>query len=409
MSQEKIMPLKPATNELEFSGERFVPGAAVEISYHHWLRYFFALQLAQDKRVLDVASGEGYGSAYLASVAKKVDGFDLSAEAVAHAREVYGDTPRVSFTCTDFVGFFRDAVPESYDLVTAFEIIEHVDERLQLALLEGISRVLAPDGVALISSPDKQLYSDVRLSKNPFHVREMYRDEFAILLGRVFPAVRMFEQLTYTGSALFESGATRAELCEMAWTDLIRLKGRCQAGVRGAGEYLIAAVAKKELGSMIESVVMLDRARQLIGEEVYSKKLEVEERKRNEEEAQTEVQKLRAEIQDVKAQLAAIRAAWLDPDEAARRDAIHQSVIDRLLGIAVRNAGELADAQRTCVERDMLRVEAQQLREELSRERVQHAALRATMSVQLMQRAKPVWDRVPFVRDVVKSIVKRAL
>ena len=121
------------------------------------------------------------------------------------------------------------------------------------------------------------------------------------------------------------------------------------------------------------------------------------------------MQKLRAEIQDVKAQLAAIRAVWLDPDEAARRDAIHQSVIDRLLGIAVRNAGELADAQRTCVERDMLRVEAQQLREELSRERVQHAALRATMSVQLMQRAKPVWDRVPFVRDVVKSIVKRAL
>ena len=409
MPQEKITPLKLATRELEFNGERFVPGAGVEISYNHWLRYFFALQLAQDKRVLDVASGEGYGSAYLASVAKKVDGFDVSTQAVAHARAVYGDNPRLSFTQADIDGFFRNADPESYDLVTAFEIIEHIDEHSQLALLESIHRVLAPDGVALISTPDKQLYSDVRLSKNPFHVREMYRDEFAALLGRVFAAVRMFEQLSYTGSVLFESGATRAELCEMAWTDLRRLKGRCQAGVRGAGEYLIAAVAKKELGSMIESAVILDRARKLIGEEVYSKELELEERKRNEEEARTEVQKLRAELDDLKPQLTAIRAAGEDPDDAARRDAIHQTVIDRLLGVVARNAGELAEAQRACIEPDRLRVEIQQIREELSRERAENAALRELVSVQLIFRAKRVWDRVPFVRDTVKSLVKRVL
>jgi len=401
MSPETIMSLKPATEELEFNGERFIPGAAVEISYHHWLRYFFALQFAQDKRVLDVASGEGYGSAYLASVAKKVDGFDASAEAVAHARSVYGDNPRVSFTRADIDGFFRDTNPESYDLVTAFEIIEHVDERAQLALLEGIYHVLAPGGVAIISSPDKQLYSDVRLSKNPFHVREMYRDEFATLLGRVFPAVRMFEQLTYTGSALFESGATRADLCEMAWTDMIRLKGRCQAGLRGAGEYLIAAVAKKEFEGTIESAVILDRARKLIGEEVYSKHLEVEERKRNEQEARNEAQKLRAELQ--------IRAAWVDPDEVARRDAIHQAVIDRLLGIVARNAGEMAEAQRALVEPYKLRIEVQRLREELESERRQHAALRGMVSVRLVHRAKRVWDRVPFLRDAVKSLARKVV
>src|SRR5882672_5982496 len=194
MPQETVTSLKRAGDELQFDGERFVPGAAVEISYHHWLRYFFALQFAENKRVLDVASGEGYGSAYLASRAAKVDGFDSSAEAVNHAKQVYGDNPRLS----------------SYDLVTAFEVIEHVDEQSQLALLEGIHKVLAPGGVALVSSPDKQLYSDVRLQKNPFHVREMYREEFQKLLERVFPTVQLFEQLTYTGSALFESGAARA-------------------------------------------------------------------------------------------------------------------------------------------------------------------------------------------------------
>src|SRR5581483_1313857 len=151
MPQEKVTSLKRGNDEMQFDGERFVPGAAVEISYHHWLRYFFALQFAQDKRVLDVASGEGYGAAYLASRAATVDGFDASAEAVRHAAKVYSDNPRLSFANADIESFFRDAQPGSYDLVTAFEVIEHVDEPAQRMLLEGIRKVLAPGGVALIS------------------------------------------------------------------------------------------------------------------------------------------------------------------------------------------------------------------------------------------------------------------
>jgi len=195
----------------------------------------------------------------------------------------------------------------------------------------------------------------------------------------------------------------------MAWIDLIHLKGRCQGGLRGAGEYLVAAVAKKEFEGMIESAVILDRARKLIGEEVYSKHLEVEERKRNEQEARTEARKLRAELDDVKAQLAAIRAAWVDPDEVARRDAIHQAVIDRLLGIVARNAGEMAEAQRALVEPYKLRIEVQRLREELESERRQHAALRGMVSVRLVHRAKRVWDRVPFLRDAVKSLARKVV
>src|ERR1700674_2623755 len=130
MSQDKnVTPLK-REEELRFNGERFVPGAGVEITYHHWLRYFFARQLAQEKRVLDVASGEGYGASYLAGFATHVDAFDVSTEAVAHARALYADNPRLSFTRADIEEFFKDAKAESYDLVPAFEVIEHVDERL---------------------------------------------------------------------------------------------------------------------------------------------------------------------------------------------------------------------------------------------------------------------------------------
>src|SRR5690348_3227928 len=125
MAQETVTTLKRADEGLHFDGERFVPGAAVEISYHHWLRYFFALQFAENKRALDVASGEGYGSAYLASRAAKVDGFDANADAVKHAARTYGDNPRLSFVRADLETFFAEAQPHSYDLVTAYEVIEH--------------------------------------------------------------------------------------------------------------------------------------------------------------------------------------------------------------------------------------------------------------------------------------------
>jgi SAM-dependent methyltransferase len=410
---QNVTPLKK-DEELRFDGERFVPGAGVEITYHHWLRYFFARQLAQEKRVLDVASGEGYGAGYLAGFAKKVDAFDISAEAVAHARAVYGDNPRISFTRADIEGFFKDASPESYDLVTAFEVIEHVDERLQLALLGGIHRVLAPGGAAVISTPDKQLYSDAKLMKNPFHVREMYREEFSQLLSRVFPHVRIYEQLSYTGSAVTEAGATHGDLCEIGWTDQLRLKGRIQPGVRGGGEYLIALVSKQPLAEGVESAVMLDRSRKLIGEEVYTRQVELDVRKRTESEARAEASHLRDVVADMEKQIAEIRKVWLDPDEAIRRDAearhreeMLKETIDRLLGVVARNAVEVAEAPRNRAELDRVRGELDHLRGLLEAERQGLDNLRSMISMRLIGKAKRVWDRVPFLKNAVKAVVKK--
>lgn len=396
MSQnQNVTPLK-REEELRFDGERFVPGAGVEISYHHWLRYFFARQFAQDKRVLDVAFGEGYGAGYLAGFAQKVDAFDVNSDAVAHARSAYGDNPRLNFAHADIEGFFKDAASESYDLVTAFEVIEHVDEHVQLTLLEGIHRVLAPGGVALVSTPDKQLYSDAKLMKNPFHVREMYRDEYAQLLSRVFPHVRTYEQLSYTGSALVEAGATRAELCEMGWTDLLRLKGRVLPGIRAGGEYLVALVSKQPLSARAEGAVLLDRSRKLIAEEVYTRQVELDK-------TRVEASHLGDVVADLTKQNAEIRRVWVDPDQAA----MLQTTIDGLLAVIARNAAEMADVQRTSAELDRVRGELSHVREVLERERQEN--LRGMVSVQFLNKAKRAWDRVPLVKNVVKAVVKKVL
>ena len=68
---------------MEFTGERFVPQCQGEIAAEHYHRYFFASGFVAGKRVLDIASGEGYGTHILAQSAAHVTGVDISPEAVA--------------------------------------------------------------------------------------------------------------------------------------------------------------------------------------------------------------------------------------------------------------------------------------------------------------------------------------
>ena len=84
---------------LTFTGERFLPSCEGEMIYEHWHRYLFARQYVAGKRVLDVASGEGYGSAMMAAQAASVTGVDISPEAVKHASEPYGSAANLKDLC----------------------------------------------------------------------------------------------------------------------------------------------------------------------------------------------------------------------------------------------------------------------------------------------------------------------
>ncbi len=184
------MDAQPPSAGLPFTGERFVPGARGEIWVEHWHRYHFAAQFAHGLRVVDAACGEGYGSALLARHAASVVGADLSPEAVAHARRAYGGIANLSFVqapCTALP--LPDA---SADLFVSFETVEHIRE--QEAFLDEIARVLAPDGVLLLSCPNRREYSDRRGFANEFHVKELYRDELAALVARRFKHARWYGQ-----------------------------------------------------------------------------------------------------------------------------------------------------------------------------------------------------------------------
>lgn len=191
----------PMTAMLPATGERFLPESmSGEIALEHQHRYHLVAGLAKGRDVLDVASGEGYGSALLASVARSVVGVDVAADAVEFATEKYASNA----TNLRFVTGSCSALPladASVDLVVSFETIEHHDQHE--AMLAEIKRVLRPNGVLVISSPDRHEYSDVPGYRNPYHVKELYREEFEALLGRHFRSHQLYGQRMRHASTVF--------------------------------------------------------------------------------------------------------------------------------------------------------------------------------------------------------------
>ena len=174
---------------LEFTGERFTPECVREIAYEHWHRYAWASSLVQDKVVLDAACGEGYGSALLAQGARSVLGIDCDAATIEHAQQRYTQ-PNLRFACADVLDM--PVEPASVDVVVSFETLEHLSNHD--GLLQAFRRVLKADGLLLLSSPDRQQYSEALDHQNPFHAKELDRPELEALLSRHFPAWQLMGQ-----------------------------------------------------------------------------------------------------------------------------------------------------------------------------------------------------------------------
>lgn len=192
-------------SQLDFTGERFVPGIPGEIAHEHWHRYAFARRFAAGRRVLDVACGEGYGSALLAATAREVTGVDIALDAVRHAGIAYAHLPHLRFVAGSAAAL--PLADGSADVVVSFETIEHLPPALQPQMLAEFARVLVPDGILVLSAPNPVEYSDARDYRNPFHTREPTREELGSLLGSAFPARRWFSQRRYFGSAIWSESA----------------------------------------------------------------------------------------------------------------------------------------------------------------------------------------------------------
>jgi SAM-dependent methyltransferase len=179
----------PGVPPLELTGERTLPDVPEE---NYWFRrhlivYEWIAQRVAGQRVVDMASGEGYGSAVLAASAKEVVGVDANPEAHAHAAARYA-RPGLSFERA-LVEQFDAGAP--YDAIVFLQTVEHVQE--PGALLKRFASLVVPGGAVYISTPNRLTLAppgEAR-SDNPWHVREYDVGELRALLDPVFSEVEL--------------------------------------------------------------------------------------------------------------------------------------------------------------------------------------------------------------------------
>ena len=173
----------PGVPPLSLTGERTLPDVPEE---NYWFRrhlvvYEWIAARAHGRRVVDLACGEGYGSAVLARTAASVVGVDANPEAFEHARLKYKG-----------VRFERNMVElwtGDVDCVVFLQTIEHVQD--PDAVLDHVRELIGPRGVAYVSTPNVLTLapSGAERSGNPWHVREYRAAEFGELCGRHFGSV----------------------------------------------------------------------------------------------------------------------------------------------------------------------------------------------------------------------------
>ena len=177
---------------IEFTGERVIPGQVNDDLWaEHVARYAFASRFAVKKRALDLGCGTGYGVAELAVQAAFVTGVDPAAEAIEYAR---GHYPLPNARYIEASAAALPLAERSFDLATAFEVIEHLSD--WRSLLAEARRVLDRDGIFLVSTPNKLYYAEARAREgpNPFHAHEFEFDEFHDALAEYFPSVNILLQ-----------------------------------------------------------------------------------------------------------------------------------------------------------------------------------------------------------------------
>lgn len=167
------------------SEERFIPGISSQrIFDDHKARYDFASKYIQQKDVLDIACGSGFGSHLMAtSGARSVFGADIDFETIACAQKKY-QAKNLSFYQRDISKLtFSDV----FDVIVSFETIEHIHSyedtmlRLYSALRKG--------GMLIISTPNREITTPQNHSLNqkpinPFHAQEFILPELLHLLKK---------------------------------------------------------------------------------------------------------------------------------------------------------------------------------------------------------------------------------
>lgn len=178
------------------TGERVIPEymkAHNGMLLEHIERYEFAKDYACG-RVLDLACGVGYGADILLEEIydQKLEeyvGIDLSADAIAYAKEMYG-FQKTTFEQANALDKNLVNRYGTFDSILSFETIEHIEEDREF--VKNLKSLLKKNGTLVISTP----FGKGRAvpCASPFHIRQYRQEEFMEILVDAGFKVKLFCQ-----------------------------------------------------------------------------------------------------------------------------------------------------------------------------------------------------------------------
>jgi ubiquinone/menaquinone biosynthesis C-methylase UbiE len=227
----------------KFTGERLETSIFNGNTINHLHRYSIAMPFVKGKIILDIASGEGYGSHLMSEFASHVYAVDIDPDTVERAKNKYvKDNLKFLIGSTSSIPIASDSI----DVVVSYETIEHHNEHNQMML--EIKRVLKPGGKLIISSPDKYYYTDKRNYNNPFHIKELYKSEFIEIISNHFKQFKLYSQSYIYGSSLILEDSKR-EFFEFFTGDYTKVKN-----TNSYPNFLIAICSDGEIENIKNSI-----------------------------------------------------------------------------------------------------------------------------------------------------------
>lgn len=176
------------------TGERVIPeDFESKEEYLIYLLHLFAYEFAkkeipENKFVLEVGCGEGYGTSLLSQNSAKIIAMDVDKNTITHASEKYGAENCV-FKLYDGIRIpYED---NTFDAVVSFQVIEHIQDDVNY--VSEIYRVLRRDGLFIVTTPNRTYrLKPGQKPLNEFHVREYYRQELENILRKKFSDVSVW-------------------------------------------------------------------------------------------------------------------------------------------------------------------------------------------------------------------------